>query len=151
MLRMEPATNDLDSRELVPRVLPLDADASAAWIIFHDQCETALQKNGELVTIKPFAAKLAEHAGRLAAVLTAYADPQAQLVPRWAMMSGIQLAGHYAMEMLRLHGGASIPVPLRHAQKLLEWWQRRDDPILHLAKIYQYGPPDLRVASRGVV
>lgn len=147
LLRMEPATNDLDNRELAPRVLPLDADASAEWIIFHDQCETAIRKNGELVTIKPFAAKLAEHAGRLSAVLTAYADPQAQLVPLWAMKSGIQLAGHFAMEMLRLHGGASIPLPLRHAQKLLEWWQRRDDPILHLAKIYQYGPPDLRTAK----
>jgi len=147
LLRMEPATNDRDYRELAPRVLPLDADASAEWIIFHDQCETAIRKNGELFTIKPFAAKLAEHAGRLSAVLTAYADPQAQLVPLWAMKSGIQLAGHFAMEMLRLHGGASIPLPLRHAQKLLEWWQRRDDPILHLAKVYQYGPPDLRTAK----
>jgi len=147
LLRMEPATNDLSSRELAPRALPLDAGASAAWIIFHDQCETAIRKDGELVTIKPFAAKLAEHAGRLAAVLTAYADPQTQVVSRWAMQSGIQLAMHYAMEMLRLHGGASVPLPLRHAQKLLEWWQRRDDPVLHLANIYQYGPPDLRTAK----
>ncbi|TNF05058.1 MAG: DUF3987 domain-containing protein [Sphingomonadales bacterium] len=147
LLRTEPVTNDLSNRELVPRVLPLDADASAAWITFHDQCEVAIGKNGELATIKPFTAKLAEHAGRLAAVLTAYADPQAQAVPRWAMESGIQLAGHFAMEMLRLHGGASIPVPLRHAQKLLDWWQKRDDPLLHLAKIYQYGPPDLRTAK----
>lgn len=147
LLLMEPATNDLNGRELAPRVLPLDTDAGAAWITFHDQCETAIRKNGELVTIKPFAAKLAEHAGRLAAVLTAYVDPRAQVVPLWAMEAGIQLAGHYAMEMLRLHGGASIPLPLRHAQKLLEWWQRRDDPILHLAKIYQYGPPDLRTAK----
>lgn len=147
LLRMELPTNDLNDRELVPRVLTLDVDASAAWIVFHDQCETAIGKNGELVTIKPFAAKLAEHAGRLAAVLTAYADPQAQAVPLWAMESGVQLAGYFAMEMLRLHGGASIPVPLRRAQKLLDWWQRRDDPTLHLAKIYQYGPPDLRTAK----
>lgn len=144
LLKAEPETHDLNSRELVPRVLPLDADASAAWIIFHDQCEIAIGKNGELATIKPFAAKLAEHAGRLAAVLTAYADPQAQLIPLWAMESGIRLAGYYAMEMLRLHGGASVPMQLRHAQKLLEWWQRRDEPILHLAKVYQYGPPNLR-------
>jgi hypothetical protein len=36
LLRLEPPTNDLNDRELVPRVLRLDADASAAWIIFHD-------------------------------------------------------------------------------------------------------------------
>lgn len=147
LLCMDLPTNDLNDRELVPRVLSLDADATAAWIVFHDQCETAIGKSGELVTIKPFAAKLAEHAGRLAAVLSAYADPQAQSVPYWAMWSGIQLAQHYAMEMLRLHGGASTPLPLRHAQKLLDWWQRRDEPILHLAKIYQYGPTDLRSAK----
>ncbi|QKR99203.1 DUF3987 domain-containing protein [Sphingomonas sp. CL5.1] len=145
LLRMEPATNN--SRELAPRVLPLDTDASAAWIIFHDQCETAIRKNGELVTIKPFAAKLAEHAGRLAAVLTAYDDPQAQVVPLWAMESGIQLAEHYAMEMLRLHGGAVIPLELRRAQRLLDWWQRREESTLHLANIYQKGPPELRDAK----
>ena len=147
LLLMEPITGNLHGRELVPRVISLDAAASAAWIVFHDQCETALRTNGELATIKPFAAKLAEHAGRLAAVLTAYADPEAQTVPLWAMESGIQLAGHYAMEMLRLHGGACIPLPLRHAQKLLDWWQQRDDPILHLARIYQYGPSDLRTGK----
>lgn len=147
LLGMEPATHDPSGRELAPRVMPLDADATAAWIMFHDQCETAIRPNGELVTIKAFAAKLAEHAGRLAAVLAIYADPQAAAVPLWAMQSGIQLAGYYAMEMLRLHGGAAIPLSLRHAQKLLEWWQRRDEPMLHLAKIYQYGPPDLRTAK----
>lgn len=147
LLGMEAATHDPSGRELAPRVLPLDTDAAAAWIMFHDQCETAIRPNGELVTIKAFAAKLAEHAGRLAAVLALYADPQVAAVPLWAMQSGTQLAGHYAMEMLRLHGGASIPVSLRHAQKLLEWWQRRDEPMLHLAKVYQYGPPDLRTAK----
>lgn len=144
LLQMQPVTNDLNDRELVPRVLPLDADAREAWIVFHNQCEAAIGKNGALLTIKAFAAKLAEHAGRLAAVLTMYAEPQAQSVPLWAMKSGVALAGHYAMEMLRLHGGASIPMPLRNAQRLLEWWQRREEPILHLAKIYQYGPSDLR-------
>lgn len=147
LLRMEPVTNDLNGRELAPRVMTLDSDAIAAWINFHDQCETAIRKDGELVTIKPFAAKLAEHAGRLAAVLAAYADPQAQVVPLWAMEAGIQLAGHYAMEMLRLHGGASVPPPLRSAQRLLEWWQRREEPMLHLATIYQNGPTDVRTAK----
>jgi hypothetical protein len=144
LLRLDLPTDDFAGRELTPRAIPLDSEAIAAWITFHDQCETAIRKNGELITIKPFAAKLAEHAGRLAAVIAVYADPQAQHVPLWAMEAGIRLAGYYAMEMLRLHGGASVPVPLRHAQKLLEWWQRRDEPILYLAKIYQYGPPDLR-------
>lgn len=147
LLLMEPATNDASGRELIPRVLPLDTDAAAAWIIFHDQCESAIRPNGELVTVKAFAAKLAEHAGRLASILAVYADAHVAAVPLWAMQSGIRLAGHYAMEMLRLHGGAAVPPSLRLAQKLLEWWQARDEPVLHLAKIYQKGPPDLRTAK----
>lgn len=144
LLVKEPETHDAFGRELAPRVLPLDTNAKEAWVTFHDQCEWAIRPNGELVTIKAFAAKLAEHAGRLAAVLAAYHDPQVSAVPLWAMQCGIQLAGHYAMEMRRLHGGASTPQSLRQAQRLLEWWQRREEPILHLANIYQLGPVELR-------
>ena len=144
LLVKEPETHDIFGRELSPRMLPLDADAKEAWVAFHDQCERAIRPNGELVTIKAFAAKLAEHAGRLAAVLAAYHNLHVASVPLWAMECGIQLAGHYAMEMRRLHGGASTPLSLRQAQRLLDWWQRRGEPILHLANIYQLGPVELR-------
>ena len=144
LLMKQPDTNDPFGRELSPRVLPLNVDAKSAWIAFHDQCEWAIRPNGELVMIKAFAAKLAEHAGRLAAVLAVYHDPQVRAVPLWAMECGIQLAGHYAMEMRRLHGGASTPLSLRQAQRLLDWWQQREEPIIHLANIYQLGPAELR-------
>ena len=144
LLKLEPNTVAPDSRELEPRVLTLSTEAREAWIVFHDHCEIAIRRDGKLATIKAFAAKLAEHAGRLAAVLTVYDDLNASMVPGWAMECGKALAGHYAMEMLRLHGGASISPHLREAQKLLEWWQRQDGPILHLAKFYQRGPASLR-------
>lgn len=147
LLKRRLPTKHEATRELDPFVLPLDSEARRAWIEFHDHCETAIAPDGALITIKAFAAKLAEHAGRLAAVLTIYADPLATVVPYWAMTCGIRLAGHYAMEMRRLHGGAVISPELRRAQRLLDWWQRRDTPTLHLAMIYQKGPADLRDAK----
>jgi len=102
---------------------------------------------GALAPIKAFAAKLAEHAGRLAAVLTVYNDPDAMVVPLWAMQNGITLAVHYACEMLRLHGGATVGQELRAAEKLLDWWRDQPNPTLYLAAIYQNGPYTLRDAK----
>ena len=90
---------------------------------------------------------MGEHAGRLAAVLTVLADPDAMEVDENAMESGIALARHYAAEMLRLQGGALIAPDLLLAQRLLEWWQARTDPQCHLAAIYQTGPGALRDAA----
>ena len=55
---------------LDPPPMRLHPDAKAVWIKFHDECERAIATDGGLSTIRAFGAKLAEHAGRLAAVLT---------------------------------------------------------------------------------
>ena len=132
---------------LDPPILQLCPDARAAWITFCDECEVAAGPKGRLAVIRAFASKLAEHAGRLAAVLTVYHNPNAMEVSLAAMQSGILLARYYASEMLRLHGGASVSSDLRTAQRLLAWWQCQPDPVLHLATIYQYGPSGLREAA----
>nr|WP_280528179.1 YfjI family protein [Sphingomonas lutea] len=132
---------------LDPPVMRLHPEAKVAWIAFHDLCEQAIALNGGLSTVRPFGAKLAEHAGRLAAILTLYDNPDAMEVPLVAMQCGVTLATYYANEMLRLHGGASISRELRIAQRLLTWWQSQRDPILHLAMIYQFGPVELRDAK----
>jgi hypothetical protein len=64
-----------------------------------------------------------------------------------AMQSGIALATHYANEMLRLHGGASVTPELRLAQRLLTWWQAQLSPLVYLALIYQRGPGAMRDAK----
>jgi len=130
---------------LDPEPLACSADARALWIGFHDHAEAAISDGGEWRTIRAFGAKAAEHAGRLAAVLTAYAG-QAE-VSAELMACGIALAQHYAAEMLRLKGGAAITPELKQARLLLEWWQGRPDPRAHLAEIYQFGPNSLRSAA----
>ena len=132
---------------LNPPALTLSDEATSAWIAFHDECESAMRVNGALHRIRGFAGKLAEHAGRLAAVLSVYHDPDTMEVSALAMQCGIQLAYHYSFEMLRLADGASVPRNLRSAQKLLSWWQTWESPVIHIATIYQRGPSDLRNAK----
>lgn len=132
---------------LDPPAMRLAPDAKAMWIGFHDHCERAIAPNGQFAPIRPFAANLAEHAGRLAAVLTLYANPDAMEIPLVAMRCATTLATYYANEMLRLNGGAAVSSELRTAQRLLTWWQAEPNPMVHLARIYQFGPAELREAK----
>jgi hypothetical protein len=139
LLRRPPATKPDDASVLDPPVLRLHLDAARIWIAFHDAVEAQLLPGGEFATIVAFGAKLAEHAGRLAAVLTVYADPDAQEVPAKMMENGIDLAKYYAAEMLRLQGACTVSPDLRLAARLLTWWQARPDRRCYLAGIYQRG------------
>ncbi len=139
LLRRPPVTRADDASVLDPPVLRLHSDAARLWIAFHDHAEAALLPSGAYATIRAFGAKLGEHAGRLAAVLTVYADPDAMDVPADMMACGITLAQHYAAEMLRLQGACTVTPDLRLAARLLAWWQARSDPHCHLAAVYQRG------------
>lgn len=147
LLMRPPVTSPEMPDALQPPAMHLHRDAKAAWVKFHDECENAVLPDAVLSRIRAFAGKLAEHAGRLAAVLTVYDDPDAMEVPLTAMQWGIQLAFHYANEMLRLADGASIPPELQSARRLLSWWQSLPDSDLHIAYIYQNGPSNVRNAE----
>ena len=140
LLRRAPATRADDNSVLAPHVMTLASDARALWVRFSDHMEQQAGPGGAYAPIRAWAAKAAEHAGRLAAVLTLYADDEAMEVPADLMSCGIALALHYAQEMLRLAGAAGTSVDLRLASRLLTWWQQRGSPRLHLAMIYQRGP-----------
>lgn len=148
LLRRSPPVSPEDDRELVPRELPLSPEAHDLWARFHDAVEGDLRDGGALYPVRAFGAKLAEHAGRLAATLTIYASPDALVVGAEAMRCGIALAQHYASEAIRLHGAAAVPANLDAAAKLLRWWQERGDPRADLATIYQHGPYGLRTADK---
>jgi hypothetical protein len=132
---------------LDPPAMRLAPAARQNWIAFHDVVERDLAEPGELCPIRAFGAKMAEHAGRLAAVLATYADPECMEVDGNAMACGIALAQHYAAEMLRLHSVGSIDHDLRLAAKLLHWFQAQPTPRCHLAAVYQRGPSAVRDAA----
>ena len=136
-----------DDGGLDPKPLRLSHEAASMWRGFHDLIERQLSIGGALAPILAFASKLPEHAARLAAVLTAYRDPDAIEVSADAMMCGTELAQYYAAEALRIGHAAMVPQDLQLAARLRDWWQARDDPRCHLSMIYQLGPGELRDAA----
>ena len=139
--RMRPDSDDV----LDPEPLKCSAEAAALWIAFHDYAEGAIGDGGKWRSIRAWGAKAAEHAGRLAAVLAAYAGERD--VSGDAMACGIALAQHYAGEMLRLVGHAGISVELHAAQRLLDWWREQGGGEQHLSDHYQNGPTSIRNAA----
>jgi len=141
----------MDGDALAPPAIQLTAEARSIWTRFHDQTEAQLAEGGAYRSIRGFGAKLAEHAGRLAAVLAFYEyGDTGQLVEVRAehMANGITLAQHYAGEMLRLTGGAEVLSELRTAQAVLDWLRVRSGRLrFHLAEIYQTGPATVRNAA----
>jgi hypothetical protein len=131
---------------LDPWPLTLAPDAARLWVAFHDHIEKLLAPDGALASIRGWGAKAAEHAGRLAAVLTLFADPEAVEVSADAMAGATELVQHYGAELLRLAEAAAVAPDLALAQRVLDWWQRRPAE-LHLAALYQYGPPAVRDAN----
>lgn len=136
---LDRAPRTTDAGALDPEPVTLHPDARRMWLAFHDHVETAMRPGAGLETIRAFASKMPEHAGRLAAVIALYDAPDAMEVGAEPMAAGITLAQHYAAEMLRLAGAAAVSPDLHLADRLLTWWQARPDPKVHLAAIYQRG------------
>ena len=132
---------------LAPPAIHLSHDARQNWVAFYNAAERDLAESGELRPIRPFGAKMAEHAGRLAAVLATYADPDTMEVDGNTMACGIALVQHYAAETLRLHNAGSVPPDLHLAAKLYLVAGAQSNPCCHLAAIYQRGPGAVRDAA----
>jgi hypothetical protein len=147
LLTRSPRTLADDPCVLDPPAMTLDHEARTLWIAFHDHVERDIRPDGDFAPIRAFGSKLAEHAGRLAAVMATYADPDSMTVSAEHMANGILLAQHYARELLRLGEAARVAPDLQLARRLLTWWQARPEPQCHLAAIYQNGPPAVRDAA----
>jgi hypothetical protein len=124
--------------ELEPRPLPLTPEARRLLISFGNYIEKAIAQDGPLQPVRGLANKLAEHAARLAAVLSVVRDLDTAAITAHEMRAGICLAEHYGAEALRLFGGGRINAELLLAQRLLDWllhlWT---EPAISLPDIYQ--------------
>jgi hypothetical protein len=97
----------------------LSREAKERWVAFYEHLEA--QKGEFEGPVRAFAAKAAEHALRLAGVLTLFDDPEAKEVPLGHMEAGIKLAEWYLLEQDRLFEAVVVPDSLRQAEKLLKW------------------------------
>jgi hypothetical protein len=125
--------------ELSPPALSLTNDAAEMWRAFYDRVERMSGIDNKLWVIGDFAAKAAEHAARIAGVLTVVADERATKISADAMSDGIVLMEWYINEALRLQQIARTDPRLIRANRLLQWLQKRG-PVVRVREILQFGP-----------
>jgi hypothetical protein len=135
------------ANELQPRQLSMSAEAAAAWRVFHDHVECQCGANQELCAIRDFAAKAAEHAARIAGVLTVIADVDAAKIEQEAMLSALTLMDWYVNEAARLQHAARTDTKLIRAQQLLGWMQWRNRATIDFRDILRLGPAAVRTKA----
>ena len=116
-----PLPMDPESRALEPRRLPLAPDARALLVQFADTVEAAQRPGSALSGVTGHASKAAEQACRIAGVLTLWRDLDAPAVEADDMVSGIELAGFYLSEALRLADAAKVSEETDRAERLRRW------------------------------
>jgi hypothetical protein len=144
----QPATMaDGAVNELAPRALPMSDDAAAAWKLFFDQVELRSGNSGDLAPIRDFASKVAEHAARIAGVITITNDLHAEEVGLVAMENAVTLAGWYLGEAKRLQSASRLDPKLLRAAALLEWLKGRGNTDCSFREILRTGPNQVRTKA----
>ncbi|MDB5733180.1 MAG: hypothetical protein JWQ03_3075 [Variovorax sp.] len=120
-LLREPMPMDPESRELQPKELPLSDQARPLFVAFHDAVEAELKTGAAFEDIAGFAAKLPEHAVRIAAVMAYFENRQVTEISPAALSAGIKVAKFYAEEALRVIGVGSADEDSENAAAVIAW------------------------------
>lgn len=135
--------------ELAPPVLPISREARDELTAFYCEVEKAQAPGGAFEDVRAFASKTAEHAARLAAVLTIYADPDAPEVTGETMAGAIEVATFYANEAARLADAAIVPPEVADAERMRHWLLRSwGEPFISVRAAAQRGPFKLTDRAR---
>ena len=146
---MEPITDD-DIGGLLPRRLRW-GDSASLILDEATRVELAQREGGEYFNERPFAAKAAEHACRIAGVLTLVSNPMLHVVPVDAMAGAITLVRFYLSEQLRLSAASSADVSLGHARLVLEWIRTKGLTEFSKRDVMWKGPHAIREATQATV
>ncbi len=132
-----------DGYELKPRDLHLTNEARELWIAFYDEIEIMQASGNDLEGARPFASKAAEHAARIAGIMTVIEDPAAHVIKAEAMDGAIQVTAFYLNEHLRLTGSGRQERQNGTLRELLGWLQRAG-PTVPKKDVLQKSPRRLR-------
>jgi hypothetical protein len=135
------------SNELAPRALAIADDATSIWRTFYNHVEKQCGPRNELQAVQDFAAKIAEHAARIAGVLTIIDKHSATEIGVETMHSALKLADWYVNEAVRLQSAARTDPRLVRAQQLLEWLRGRDEGTISPNEIGKLAPPPFRIKA----
>ncbi len=126
--------------ELAPPVLTLSEEAKKYWIEFYNQVEAQSGPTGAYSEIRAFASKAAEHAIRLAGVLSVFDNPNTMEIQGEAMLNATTLMDWYLGEHLRLFELSEVSPITFKAQTLYDWMKLQPEKDIRFQKMYQYGP-----------
>lgn len=144
-----PMPMDPETRELDTRTLQLTPEARALLIRFSDAIEAAQAPGGDLASVTGFASKAAEHAARIAGVLTLWRDLEAEAVTARDMADGIGLAQFYLSEAKRLSEAATVSAEIDAAEALRRWLlESWAEPEVTVRDVVQFGPGKLRESPK---
>lgn len=132
-----------DGYELRPRDLQLSDEAKALWIAFYNLIELQQASGSDLDGARPFASKAAEHAARIAGIITLCENPNATTISGAAMDGAIEVTGFYLSEHIRLTGAGSAERRNASLRDLLSWMQDRA-PTVPKKDVLQKTPRSLR-------
>ncbi|MEO1798635.1 MAG: DUF3987 domain-containing protein, partial [Pseudomonadota bacterium] len=149
LLRIHGPRQDFAPLELNPRVLHLSQDARALLVQFANAIEQQQAAGGNLSHITGFALKAAEQAARVAGVLTALQDHEAESVSLDAMQSSVSMVGWHLTEAQRLLDNGEVSKDMRDAQCLLDWLRlHRSDVPFNRRDLTRNGPSKIRGTDR---
>lgn len=138
------ANVDEDGR-LMTTYLPLDAEAKAIWIAFHDEMEEALGAGMQLHDVKDVASKAAENAARLACCFQYFTQDESGTIGRDHMKNGTVLVRWYMDEALRFARQTAVPQGILNAEaleKFLVKWCRKKEVINVDARVVSTSGPE---------
>ncbi|NMY07728.1 DUF3987 domain-containing protein [Pseudomonas veronii] len=140
---------DPETGEVAPPVLEPDAEAKQVWVDFRNEIESERGPLGKFAGLKPFAARGAEHALRLAAVLGFVEG--VKLIDADCMRRACMLARYSLDEWLRYIDAGAVDPELKLAGELMSWLR---DPNrkekwkeFHINEMGKSGPPAIRSAT----
>lgn len=134
--------------ELKPRRMGLIEGAKKEWVRYHNSIDLDLGQGKRLEQVRRFANKAGEHVLRLAGILAMIEQPEIDQIDVEDIHKGIALVEHYLTESMRIQGYLSINPDLILAQKLLYWCWGKDREAFPLQEVYQYGPIEIRQATK---
>lgn len=114
---------------------------------FYNHVEQMQIDTGPLQDIRGFASKAVEQAARLAGILQIFEDETADTVSEAIMVHAIGLVEWYLSEAKRLLEVSVVPVPIKQAERLLQWLINRwEAEFIDLRTIVRKGPGALRAS-----
>ncbi|MCI0599952.1 MAG: DUF3987 domain-containing protein [Beijerinckiaceae bacterium] len=133
--------------ELDPRDLGMSPDAMLVWCEFYDHVESQCGVGNDLAPIGDFAAKAAEHAARIAGVMTLFEDLHAQEIGVAIMRNALTIADWHIGETLRLAAAGRTNPHLLRAAGLLEWLKAQPGKKAGFREMLQFGPNSIRTKA----